>query len=425
MKKYPLILLCFFPLFSLAQSNYKSGYVINLKGDTLRGYINFKEWSSNPKNIDFRSALNDKTSQLGLADINYFEINGYTSYRAYSVSISTNTVDFNSPPVADDTSSITGTAFLKVLEKGRYVTLYAYKDALKQRFYIKDNDAVVPTELQYGMYKDQNSENSIIDKNTYRAQLLQIAEKYNVSSDNLIQQVQQSQYKDYILIPIAEKINGNNAGKNYLISNNPPVRFYAGAAFVSNSLKFTNGDPFYGAQHYTSGAPKISIGADVFTNPDVGHLIFRLEMGYSPVSFNLVEPENPIAYAANPISGIENLKMNIIFITPQIIYNFYNAPMLKVFADAGYSINVLSYPTTTFSQTQDGKVINTEMVQGIEASKSNSSNFMFKGGVVISKRFEIYAAYYLSAQITNSFSFNSNFSTFQFGANYFIGKVAK
>ena len=44
MKKYFLVTLLLLPLLSIAQSNYKSGYVVTLKGDTLRGYINYKEW---------------------------------------------------------------------------------------------------------------------------------------------------------------------------------------------------------------------------------------------------------------------------------------------------------------------------------------------------------------------------------------------
>jgi hypothetical protein len=44
MKKSYLALLLFLPFLSLAQSNYKRGYVITPKGDTLRGYIDFKEW---------------------------------------------------------------------------------------------------------------------------------------------------------------------------------------------------------------------------------------------------------------------------------------------------------------------------------------------------------------------------------------------
>ena len=55
MEKYCTVVLFLLPLLSIAQANYKSGYVVTLKGDTLRGYINYKEWGRNPKDIDFKA----------------------------------------------------------------------------------------------------------------------------------------------------------------------------------------------------------------------------------------------------------------------------------------------------------------------------------------------------------------------------------
>ena len=45
------------PLCSLAQSNYTAGYVVTVKGDTLHGYIDFREWYINPSFIDFKTLL--------------------------------------------------------------------------------------------------------------------------------------------------------------------------------------------------------------------------------------------------------------------------------------------------------------------------------------------------------------------------------
>jgi len=42
-------------LSSLAQSNYKPGYVVDLRNDTLKGFIDYKEWENNPKTFTFKS----------------------------------------------------------------------------------------------------------------------------------------------------------------------------------------------------------------------------------------------------------------------------------------------------------------------------------------------------------------------------------
>ncbi|MDB5026006.1 MAG: hypothetical protein JWP78_3761 [Mucilaginibacter sp.] len=42
-----LLTVVLLPALSYAQSNYKPGYVITLKGDTLPGFIDYREWNSN------------------------------------------------------------------------------------------------------------------------------------------------------------------------------------------------------------------------------------------------------------------------------------------------------------------------------------------------------------------------------------------
>jgi len=57
---YPLIaLLILAPLFSKAQSNYKPGFIVSLKGDTTYGFINYREWKLTPNQIDFKTAITD------------------------------------------------------------------------------------------------------------------------------------------------------------------------------------------------------------------------------------------------------------------------------------------------------------------------------------------------------------------------------
>jgi hypothetical protein len=266
-------------------------------------------------------------------------------------------------------------------------------------------------------------------KNSYQAQLNQLATKYKPDDDQLITQVQQSSYKDYTLIAIVEKINGNSASQNAPATgkHNPPIRFFAGVSFVSSTLKFNNVSSdatFYGASPSTSSSPKISLGLDLLPNPDVGHLVFRMELGYNEDKFSFHEQSDPIFNDATPPLYSESYKMGVFYITPQVIYNIYNEAMLKVFIDAGYSINILSYPAATIVTTRGGEVIATEPANGLDANRGNSSSFTFKGGVVISKRFEIYAEYFVGAQVTDSFDYNTNLTSYQVGVNYFIGKVA-
>ena len=59
MKHFNKLLLSLFllPFFSVAQSNYKPGYVVTSKGDTIHGFIDLQAWDSNPTAISFKPAM--------------------------------------------------------------------------------------------------------------------------------------------------------------------------------------------------------------------------------------------------------------------------------------------------------------------------------------------------------------------------------
>jgi len=422
MKKNFFNLLLFLPLFSNAQSNYKSGFIVNLKGDTLHGYIDYKEWGRNPQIISFKPTSGGKPRQLGLSDVNYFEIGGYVSYHAYRVAVSLNQIDISSPSSAADTVSEIDTVFLKILQKGRNITLYVYKDKLKERFYIKDNMMVAPKELFYGIYQDINSTN-VIDRNTYRDQLSQMVIKYNPRSDKLMRQVQQLYYREDDLISVAAQINGDTKEQASLKSaNSSSIRFFAGASFISSTLK---AGQYYGSPTSTSGAPKIAIGVDAIVNPAVGHLIFRLELAYSGKNnYSFYEMPDPLDNIAQPETNSIKVQQGIFFITPQVIYNIYNADRFKVFVNAGFSINLLSYPKNQVTTYQYGHTIATDRFEALE-SESGYSSLQFKAGVVLSKRFEIYAAWFPDANLGNTYTYSQILTSYQVGLNYFLGKGAR
>jgi len=422
MRKIYLLALLLLPVISIAQSNFKAGYVVNLKGDTLHGYINYKEWGRNPQSITFKSDATNKEQELGNTDINYFEISGYVGYYAYKVSISLNPVDISSPPAITDTASTADVVFLKVLQKGKAVTLYSYKDGLKERFYVKDNTMATPNELLYGIYQDPNNADKIINKATYQAQLNQLVAKYKTGDTKLTNQVQQSRYKESDFVPIVMGING--VTETQLLSkstNNPKGRFYVGAALISSALK---DGAYYGSPTSNSAFPKIVVGGDLFVNPDVGHLIFRMEVGYTVNNFSFTDLPDPLYnIAAAPTSYIK-INQSVIFLTPQVIYNIYNAAMLKVFVDVGYSVNLVSYSKYDVTTSQGGQVLSKTNSNQPPDAKNNYSTFQFKAGVVVSKRFEIYGAYLPGAQITDSFIYDTNLSSYVVGLNYFLGRVA-
>jgi len=123
------------PTLSYAQSNYKPGYVVDLKGDTLKGFIDYREWHSNPNSINFKTTIDDaKPHQYTLAEVAFFAINKFETYVRYTGPVSMDAIDVGHMAYSRDTSMSMVTAFFKVLQKGKNLALYSYTDGLKSVF---------------------------------------------------------------------------------------------------------------------------------------------------------------------------------------------------------------------------------------------------------------------------------------------------
>ena len=147
-----LYLVLLLPLGVSAQSNYKPGYVIDLKGDTIKGYIDYQEWDRSPDTIKFKKTLAGGRSLYGANDIKYFDVDGVDQYKSFTVLISNAEVDPNKLEYAKDTTFRTGTVFLRVLQQGSKVAMYSYKDKTKARYYIGAAPDFTPRELIFQTY---------------------------------------------------------------------------------------------------------------------------------------------------------------------------------------------------------------------------------------------------------------------------------
>lgn len=100
------------PGLSFAQSNYKPGYVVDLKGDTLRGFINYKEWDNNPKSFGFKKELKQPNAEaFTVKQATTFAVTGQIYYQRYVVSVSQDKVDMTNMNSRLDTGSMVDTVF--------------------------------------------------------------------------------------------------------------------------------------------------------------------------------------------------------------------------------------------------------------------------------------------------------------------------
>jgi opacity protein-like surface antigen len=403
------------PLFSVAQSNYMPGYIVNLKGDTLHGYIDLREWYINPLSIDFKVKPSDKDARkLTSDDIKLFNVSDLVTYQAYRGQISMDRIDPEHIPSGRDVNYKTETIFLKILQKGANLTLYSYVDDIRPRFYIRQATDTTITELTYRIYQANDIPSGTVktvSENTYLRQLYALAQKYNVLTDSLQVDIEHITYSGPDILKIVTSINKLpepiSQGKSAINHKN---RFFAGAG-----IQVTMTSPYSKMQDaafssHTSFLPMATLGWNFPLNPNVGKLLFRLEFSLSANSYssrynNSVSSSN-ITYSYNAL---------VFAIALQFVYNFYDTEKLKIFGGGGVAVSFYNYSNQAFKDA-DGKPA--AVAINPDAFDSLKIPLILKAGLQLDKNYEVYLDYLTSSSSSNAAQYRLNFSSFQLGFNY-------
>ncbi len=419
MIKYLLALVLFIPVFSIAQSNYKPGYVINLKGDTLRGYINYRDWSQNPISIDFKPELNSNVQKFTVNDINSFEVTGYETYEKHSIKASMAGVELRNAPVGIDTTYTVETVFLEVLQQGKNCSLYDFSDDIKTRYYIKSAGMTEPEELIYKVHFEDGEKRNLITSNTFRGQLIVLVNNLNLN--DLQARIQRTNYTASDLSGIVLKINGDTkkSFQSASLRNNGSIKFFIGASLNNSTLKYTGiGNPFMNSPKATSFFPKINLGINNSMG-SVGRLILGIEASLTMSSFSLTSKDETILGTKTSTQTVKGITGSI---TPQLLYNLYNTDKLKGFLAIGVSANVSSYPTNIYTVTVSNLSSTTQ--NNYPEFSTLSFSTPIKAGIVLLKRTMLYAEYNSPlTPITNYASFSADITSIGLGINFILGSV--
>jgi hypothetical protein len=381
---YISLILCFFSSVIYAQSNYHEGYVLKNNGDTVKGYINYHEWTQSPKVIDFKTAITDKKAiQFHPVDIKAFSITGMEAFVSYTGYISTNKTIFRDYPQQLDTSKVLDTIFLQQTATGKNVTLYYNSDEIKTRFFMAETNAE-PVELKYYVY--YNSYNQVTTSPVYMGQLTLYTNKFAPGNSKLLYNMSRMEYDQRHLEAFTNSLNNVNG------DNNVNSRFFVGAAVSSTSTRY---NLYNGVTNYNkttnSISPKINFGIDMFSNPNVQQLIFRAEVSlwYAMPRFN-----SPGTINNAPTTAVYEFNQYNATITPQILLNVYNKDNFKFYIDGGWAFNFSSYSNNqTTVKNEDAATTAAYTVQKPIDLEGFWSNFPIQVGIVLNKRIEIYAGY--------------------------------
>ncbi|HEY4322623.1 MAG TPA: hypothetical protein VGN20_01520 [Mucilaginibacter sp.] len=407
-----LFLITFFPTFIFAQSNYHAGYIIKNNGDTLKGYINYKEWERSPRSIEFKINKDAKQRlQFNPITIKGFEIAGIEAYISYIGVVTMNKTALRDLSNDLDTTKKTDTLFLKKLSTGKYLTIYSNTDEIKTRLFIAESDDA-PVELRYYEYYNENRQ--IISSAFYKGQFLIYIDKFKRGNNKLINMVDNANYNAADLVTVVDKMNDNNT----VVKKKSTNRLFAG--FGVNNTTSQIGQTYYTTtqQNDVTISPQINLGIDFFSNANVQQLIFRVEAGFSYVNpkFKTLVP----LVAGDQTYQVYSFNQYTASLTPQIIFNVYNKDDFKVFLGAGAAFNFSAYANNKFVIQSPDPLVVLYYAQKPYKLDSSWANFPVQAGVTLNKKIEINFSYSGYEDYTNYGNFYARNKTMSLGVKFFL-----
>lgn len=152
------------------QSKYESGLIFGLRGDTLPGMIDNRNWVKNPDAVRF------KTSEMGeITTFRPLDVLGFTVsneyYKSAIIEYETSMQGTNSLKFSADAQMAIDTVFLQALVVGKK-TLYRYEDPNGRKSYFIDNNGKPELLYQKSYLKyDELGKIRIVSNNRYINQL--------------------------------------------------------------------------------------------------------------------------------------------------------------------------------------------------------------------------------------------------------------
>jgi len=232
MKKI-LVLLCgLTSLFTYSQINFEPGYYIDNEGRKIEGFIKNEDWLNDPRQIHFKSNLNEEVIILTIEDVSFFEVENLKYKRAkikYDIDYSEASV----PSEQKVPNYKEKTVFLHLLVSGK---ASLYKLGSQNRFYYS-LDHLKIDHLVYKPYvfkPGANKKGKIIANETYKSQLY---DDLRCNDINIID-IQNLSFNDKKLMQIFEKYNDCIGDSQYVYKE--PRRKKIFHLQLKSGIRYTN-----------------------------------------------------------------------------------------------------------------------------------------------------------------------------------------
>lgn len=401
------------------QREFVPGLVVTNAGDTLHGLIEQREKDQDitPASINFKASEDAEPRTFSVDDISYFSQGGGLSCRRYTVGISMNPVQLRKVMGYEIPPPVIKPVFLEIIQEGREVSLFAYRDELKERFYVLDDQHDQPQELVYRIIKlGANYQEGF----QFRNELSFMANRAGVLDDELKFRIDQCTYTQEPLLAIISVINGLRPPK--VKSPSASNGFIVGAGIGFASLKYFKGTE-YARNASSSGTVNwyISMGYDLATNRQVGALIFRWQLIYFRDEFTTTTYDHRFS---DKLDITHHFTQNNFGLVSSVLYYALNQPKLRLYFGAGVQFNISTYDNSLVWTRTTGSVVTPILFVNPDDAipKSGWACFPVRAGLVLDRKFEIGLDYgMIPTQLSKlNFPYKYGLSTFRLEVAYHL-----
>lgn len=422
-EKLPLMAFLFLCFFNLkAQKNFHAAYIVLNNDDTLKGYIDYREWYRNPSKVLFKLSEEPNMKPYSINEVKYFEVTGGQSYRRQKVKITLDSEDLKSSFLRD-TSTRSEIVFLEILHAGKNISLYSYTDEIKRRFYI-DEGSNNPYELLNSSYLVNGR---VVNEQQYRYQLSKVAVKHAPGNQKLIVAIRSATYSKKTLLNLCAQVNGVDAntaknGTRKTLKEKSFI-FFVGTGINRSSINFTGTSQFADRPSSPSSSLLLNIGIDVLPVPSIGKLFWRNTISIS--GFKIEVSSKTQSYFQAWETYYLTLTQRNVAINSQINYNLFQKSNFRWYVGAGIGFNFCGYPTNrrTFVRTGLNSSTTTED-DHVEFNRKFWLNTSFRSGIAI-KNIELAVQFHPRAAITDYHQYAIKNKSLQIQVNYLLKRKLK
>ena len=350
-----IILLSSLIAISVSGQNNTKGYIVENNGDTLHGWINYKNWEKNPQQILFqKDSLTDNPVKFTTHDITYFEITGLDKYIKAVVEKDTRPVNQHQLLQGTENITVSDTVFLRQIVSGSTIDLYELIDT-KPHYFIKNGNGPF-RELSYKVFI--NDRNDIVTQKNYINQLRAVLNN-NEMPASLENKIITAGYKERDLREAVVAINRVNGSVHYSTGSTGGSRikasFFAGIGGGYSSLRF-KGNQFYMEKMSYSGSfsPHVTLGMDISEQRNLQSLFIRLALSWYSVNYKGSGASAPSLIDTADVILKYKLSQQNIAPSLSVLYNFVNRETYKIYAGLGVAYNFSSYPENKVTTIKQG-----------------------------------------------------------------------